>query len=89
MCLINLKNSHRYGTAFKMFLQIPYSKWETVAHLKTGTLTEDGLELGGVLPCLAGELDHHLVEDMAAMDRDSLLLWSLASCHSLTRIHNK
>ena len=60
--------------------------------MQTGTLTEDGLELRGVLPC-GGEDDdlllEELVEEPARLHPEHLLLWSLASCHSLTRIHNK
>jgi magnesium-transporting ATPase (P-type) len=55
---------------------------------KTGTLTEDGLELKGVLPSADQQL-LHLVEDMTSLDRNNPLLWGLASCHSLTRIQNR
>jgi hypothetical protein len=37
---------------------------------------------------VVGQLEQ-LVDNMAALERENLLLWGLASCHSLTRIHNK
>ena len=59
-----------------------------ISNLQTGTLTEDGLDLKSVLPAVSSKFQD-AVEDISKLQEDSLLLWSLASCHSLTFINNQ
>jgi len=64
-------------------------KLKLVCFDKTGTLTEDGLNLKSVIPVRkdkSGFQDQ--IEDVASISEDSPLMWSLASCHSLTVINN-
>jgi magnesium-transporting ATPase (P-type) len=52
--------------------------------LQTGTLTEDGLDMWGVLP-VAERRFQVGVNDVTQLGREPLLL-GMASCHSLTLI---
>ena len=62
---------------------------------KTGTLTEDGLDLKSVLPARLNEdktsryFDVALNEINEFREDDQVLLESMASCHSITRIHGE
>ncbi|TPP55946.1 Cation-transporting ATPase [Fasciola gigantica] len=59
---------------------IPYPKFK----IFTGTLTEDGLDLWGVVPCTTGLFEEPQPEP-AKLARGPLLE-CMATCHSLTRI---
>ncbi|XP_023338513.1 probable cation-transporting ATPase 13A3 isoform X5 [Eurytemora carolleeae] len=63
-------------------------KLKLICFDKTGTLTEDGLDFKSVLPALSSEFQG-TVEDITKLEDDNVLLWSLASCHSLTIINNQ
>ena len=67
---------------------IEFIEEKIICVLQTGTLTEDGLDLKSVLPAVSSEFQG-TVEDMTKLEDDNVLLWSLASCHSLTIINNQ
>lgn len=56
--------------------------------LKTGTLTEDGLEVWGVVEA-KGEHLSTPVMDVSTLDHTSQLVACLATCHSLTYVHGE
>ena len=60
-------------------------KLKLVCFDKTGTLTEEGLSLWGVIPSREGGLGSPVTQ-LATLDRESLLVACLASCHSLITI---
>lgn len=62
--------------------------WPTVTYLKTGTLTEGGLEFCGVASRSKEEnIFDDLVRDPALqLKQDDPVLVTLAACHTLTRI---
>lgn len=56
--------------------------------VQTGTLTEDGLDMWGVVPIE----DHRIekpIKDINTMAKDSLLFQGMLTCHSLTLIDNE
>ena len=56
---------------------------------QTGTLTEDGLDLYGVIPCSDATLASTLVTDCALLTScDTRLLHAMATCHSLAIIND-
>lgn len=67
---------------------IEFIEEKIICVLQTGTLTEDGLDLKSVLPAVSSEFQG-TVEDITKLEDDNVLLWSLASCHSLTIINNQ
>lgn len=60
--------------------------------MKTGTLTEDGLDLHGVVPVKTENESSHkfeeLKEDCTSLGENEFL-FGMATCHSLTRIDNE
>ena len=57
----------------------------TICSDKTGTLTEEGLSLWGVIPCNEAILDQP-TSSVQKLDRESMLVSCLAACHSLITI---
>eukprot|EP00092_Neocalanus_flemingeri_P007619 GFUD01008222.1.p1 GENE.GFUD01008222.1~~GFUD01008222.1.p1 ORF type:complete len:1156 (+),score=221.75 GFUD01008222.1:90-3557(+) len=57
-------------------------KLKVICFDKTGTLTEDGLDMWGVLPT-EGQHFKRPVKDITELERDSLLLANMTTCHSL------
>jgi len=64
---------------------------------KTGTITEDGMDMWGVLPVQNGLASFHgdvekeviweeAVQDISCMDSDSLMVLGMATCHELNII---
>jgi len=64
---------------------------------KTGTITEDGMDMWGVLPVQSGLASLHAdgkkmvtwqdaVQDISGLDKDSLLVVGMATCHELNII---
>lgn len=57
-----------------------------VVFLQTGTLTEDGLEVWGVVEVQGGQLGQPVTE-VTELPFTSRLVAAMASCHSLTYLH--
>jgi len=57
-------------------------KLKLICFDKTGTLTEDGLDMWGVIPT-EGQGFQRPVRDIKELERNSLLLANMATCHSL------
>ena len=57
-----------------------------VSYLQTGTLTEDGLEVWGVLEAKEAHLGSPVM-DVSIIHYSSHLMAAMASCHSLTYLH--
>jgi magnesium-transporting ATPase (P-type) len=56
--------------------------------LQTGTLTEDGLDLWGVIPKHEGHFDHPQREPSLLLPESPLIV-AMAVCHSLTLLEGK
>ena len=69
----------------KPYIQLP-SIFKII--FQTGTLTEWGLELWGIVPCVNNEFETS-IKDPSTVDDRSPLIVALATCHSLTRIDGK
>lgn len=63
-------------------------KLKLVCFDKTGTLTEDGLDMWGLIPTKDGSFEE-VVKDVSSLEERSPVMWSLASCHSLTNINQQ
>jgi len=57
-------------------------KLKLVCFDKTGTLTEDGLDMWGVIPSEEQSFKEPVM-DISSLDRESLLLANMTTCHSL------
>lgn len=57
-------------------------KLKLICFDKTGTLTEDGLDMWGVIPT-EGQNFKRPIKDITELERDSLLLANMTTCHSL------
>lgn len=55
--------------------------------MQTGTLTEEGLDVYGVLP--SGSADTEVVQDISIFSERDPITQVLATCHSLTCIENQ
>lgn len=58
-----------------------------VNNFQTGTLTEDGLDMWGVIPIRNKSFDQACRDPALLQHKD--LLYGMATCHSLTLIDNK
>ena len=54
--------------------------------LQTGTLTEDGLDMWGVLPSRGAKFTEDVTHNICTLGRGDHLLVAMAACHSLTII---
>lgn len=54
-------------------------------YFQTGTLTEDSLDMWGVVPCAGGHLKEP-IKDPSTLPLDSLFLQGMVTCHSLTLV---
>jgi len=63
-------------------------KLKLVCFDKTGTLTEDGLDMWGLIPTKNASFEE-VVKDVSSLEERSPVMWSLASCHSLTSINQQ
>ena len=60
----------------------------TLDSIQTGTLTEGDLDLAGVCEAREGQFQES-VPDPMALPTDSLLVQTMASCHSLVKIEGE
>lgn len=63
-------------------------KLKLICFDKTGTLTDDGLTMDGCIECRDGQFVAHETQPPHAFHEKSLLVQNMATCHSLTTIHN-
>lgn len=59
-----------------------------IRHLQTGTLTEEGLNMWGVIP-IADNNFSSPIRNISTLDQDSELLRAMVTCHTLTIIREK
>ncbi|CAG0881036.1 unnamed protein product, partial [Darwinula stevensoni] len=59
-------------------------------YFQTGTLTEEGLDMWGVVPISSGPIEiEPLLTNVALLPESNPLLIALATCHSLTMVDNQ